>query len=243
MAIALAFSLGSLGQAHAADTSAEDEAHKHFKVGISYLQDPEGERYEEAYGEFKLAYELSHSAKVLGNIGLCAMKLERDGESINAYTRYLSEVPDIDPDERAQIERDLTAMQASAVHISIEVHQADASLSDTRATVQGKNIQNNYSPTLGKSELIVRSGHHLMSLRVAGQEQASWEFSAEPGSKLTHDFVPAPQNAAASVRGTTPSRASHSRTVPLVVAGVGVAAVAAGGVFGLLTLGKVRDLE
>src|SRR5690349_6487515 len=111
IALAAALCLLASGARAADPANAEDEAHRHFKVGISYLQDPEGERYEDAYGEFKLAYELSHSPKVLGNIGLCAMKLERDGEAINAYTRYLAEVPDIEADERAQIERDLGSMQ------------------------------------------------------------------------------------------------------------------------------------
>src|SRR6185436_17983733 len=103
---------------HAADAANEKEAREHFRAGVHYLQDIEGERYEEAYAEFKAAYSLSQSPKVLGNIGLCAMKLERDGEAIEAYGRYLREVSDIAPDERAQIERDLETLTASAAHLT-----------------------------------------------------------------------------------------------------------------------------
>ena len=71
----------------APDDSRVEEARLHFNAGVAYLQDPEGERYEEAYAEFKKSYELSKSPKVLGNVGLCAMMLERDGEAIDAYTR------------------------------------------------------------------------------------------------------------------------------------------------------------
>jgi pimeloyl-ACP methyl ester carboxylesterase len=85
--------------AHAAD-AISDEARTHFKAGVSLLQDPEGERVEEAYREFKAAYAISKSPKILGNMGFCAMRLERDGEAIEAYSQYLREVPDIDADER-----------------------------------------------------------------------------------------------------------------------------------------------
>ena len=70
--------------AHAAD-AISDEARTHFKAGVSLLQDPEGERVEEAYREFKAAYAISKSPKILGNMGFCAMRLERDGEAISRF--------------------------------------------------------------------------------------------------------------------------------------------------------------
>ena len=109
----------SVPRAAYAEDAASDPARQQFRAGIAYLEDPEGARYEDAYAAFKKAYELSKSPKVLGNIGLCAMKLERDGEAIEAYQRYLKEVPDIDPDERAQIEGDLPTLVASAARVAI----------------------------------------------------------------------------------------------------------------------------
>ena len=55
------------------------------------LQDPKAPRYEDAYREFKAAYAASPSYKILGNLGLCAMKIERDAEAIDAYEKYLKE--------------------------------------------------------------------------------------------------------------------------------------------------------
>src|SRR4051794_36501980 len=89
------------------------EARRHFKAGVNQLQDPDGARYEDAYREFKAAYAASSSPKILGNLGLCAMKLERDGEAIDAYSRYLREVSDTDADERAQIMQDLQTLSVS----------------------------------------------------------------------------------------------------------------------------------
>ena len=59
------------------DESVSEEARTHFKAGVSLLQDPEGEWVEEAYREFKAAYAISKSPKMLGNMGFCAMRLER----------------------------------------------------------------------------------------------------------------------------------------------------------------------
>src|SRR5688572_4726463 len=99
-AAALAFFPGA---ARAEDPPISEEARRHFKAGVHFMQDPDGEKVEEAYREFKVAYSLSSSPKILGNMGTSAMKLERDGEAIEAYARYLREVADIDADERAQI--------------------------------------------------------------------------------------------------------------------------------------------
>ena len=55
-----------------------EQAKRHFNAGVSLLQDPEGEKVEEAYRQFKTAYDLSASPKILGNMGFCAMRLERD---------------------------------------------------------------------------------------------------------------------------------------------------------------------
>jgi len=54
-----------------------EEARTHFAAGVALLQDPKAPRYEEAYREFKTAYAASPSYKILGNLGLCAMKIER----------------------------------------------------------------------------------------------------------------------------------------------------------------------
>src|SRR5262245_18752054 len=84
--------IATLAQAARADeVQISDKARDHFRAGVNFLQDPDGARYEEAYREFKTAYADSPSWKILGNLGLAAMKLERDGEAIEAYQKYLSE--------------------------------------------------------------------------------------------------------------------------------------------------------
>src|SRR4026208_1229727 len=75
--------------AAAADDAIPEEAKLYFKNGVELIQD-KPPNYQDAYYQFKLAWEKSKSWKVLSNWGLCALKLERDGEAIWAYTEYLS---------------------------------------------------------------------------------------------------------------------------------------------------------
>ena len=115
------------------------EAKKQFTAGVNLLDDPEGAKYEDAYHAFKRAYALSRNVKILGNIGFCAMHLERDGEAIEAYSTYLRETPDIDERERAQIQRDLATLSSTIARVRITVqHPANAfSLVDVRVQTRG----------------------------------------------------------------------------------------------------------
>jgi hypothetical protein len=222
-----------------ADTDISEEARRHFKAGVADLQDPEGERYEDAYREFKKAYELSHSPKILGNLALCAMKLERDGEAIDAYTRYLVEVADIDAAERAQITRDLQTLSASVLSVTLSVTAQTLTIVDTRLPVVGQPVTNFYDLPNGSTTLRLRPGHHVMKPRGVGAESATWEFTGEASAKLSHAF----DLQASSTGSPQGAREGSSRLVPIIVTSVGVAALAVGGAIGLATLGKVRTLE
>jgi hypothetical protein len=236
-------------------TEADEEARKHFKAGVAFLQDPEGERFEEAYAQFKRAYELSKSPKVLGNMGLCAMKLERDGEAIDAYTRYLRDVSDIDPEERAQIERDLETLKASVVTVEIDVELRgkqrleDVTIHDERITSQGK-IRNVYAPQGRATTISIRPGRHVIDVKLQGADRGRWEFEAVPGARLEHAFVikEAPVTTPQPTPTPLPQPAGRSSTWysyagPAVMIGLGAGALIAGGVLGIVTLGKVSDLD
>jgi hypothetical protein len=223
------------GRRAAADSGANEEAKRHFAAGVSYLQDQEGERFEDAYGEFKKAYEISHSPRVLGNLGLCAMKLERDDEAIDDYTRYLAQVMDIDPSEKAQITRDLQNLMVSVVTATVTTGAANATIVDTRLPVRGSSVTNVYEVTGGATKLRVRPGHHVMHLRIAGRERSDWDFVAEAGEQVTHEFEAAPTQPAAPRGGIG--------AAPILTVGLGASALAVGGVLGVATLEKVHTLE
>jgi hypothetical protein len=219
--------------AHAADDSINEDARKHFKAGVSLLQDPDGARYEDAYREFQAAYAASLSPKILGNIGYCALKLERDGDALGAYTRYLQEVPDVDPALTAQITRDVATLRTGLVRVTLTVDSPDAMVVDKRLHMRGELITNLYGPVRGDIEIGLRAGHHVIEMKVAGETMSPWEFDANPGAILSHSFVSKP---------TEPPRRSSSRVLPWIVTGIGGAALATGGIVGAITLGKVYTI-
>ncbi len=216
------------------------EAKQHFAAGVSFLQDPDGEKVEEAYREFKTAYDLSGSPKILGNMGLCAMKLERDGEAIDAYARYLREVPDIDPDERAQIVRDLQTLTVGVARVTVQVNKPGVRIIDVRIPVRGERVTNVYGPVEGKLTIGMRPGHHVITARLAGHEDSNWEIEAYAGGKeeaslLLREKVVAPPPGAVAER--------PANVAPWIVMGVGGAMLAAGAVTGVVALGKTSDIE
>ena len=112
--------LASVARAQSAAPTAADleDAKKSFATGVALLQDPDAPRYDEALLHFRRAYELSGSWKALGNLALCLFKLERDGEAIEAYEKYLQAAgKKLDAADRAQAERDLQGLKAQVVTV------------------------------------------------------------------------------------------------------------------------------
>jgi hypothetical protein len=272
----LAWALGAAiavcsARGYAADPAAAQEGKRAFKAGVLLLQDPDGAKYDEALVEFRRAYEALGTWKVLGNIGLCALKLERDGEAIEAYEKYLAGGrAEIDKQEREQVDRDLQRLRAQLVKVHIEA-PAGTQLSDDRTTTQGSHVGNLYTVTGSTMDLGLHPGHHLLVAKSA-QGQARWEVDLAPASSVSHKFelngapasAPAAPQAAAPApqagSGTPPpspatgatmdvgadsagSSASSSRTLGFVSIGVGAVGLGAGVLFTVLRSGKVSESE
>jgi hypothetical protein len=221
--------------AHATDEVViTDESRRHFQAGVLLLEDPQTPRYEEAYREFKQAYAGSPSYKILGNLGLSAMKLERDDEAIAAFEKYLKDGVDLEPSERAQVEKDLVTLRAGVVHLEVTSDPPGAMLVDVRVPVRGEPITNTYGPitTSPGTRLGVRQGHHRMTARLPGRPEVIWDFDATGDTVIGHAFTidlppPPPPTAAAPV--IVPTRLT--RPIPtLVYVGAGVTAA-----FGIAT--------
>lgn len=228
-----------------ASPAVNEQARKHFSAGVALLQDPDGEKVEEAYREFKTAYEMSGSPKVLGNMGLCAMRLERDGEAIDAYSHYLREVKDIDPEERAQIVRDLETLTVGVARLTIEVNKPGVRIVDVRYPVRGERITNVYGPVNGKIEIGVRPGHHVITARLPGNEDATWELEAYAGGRDKNSFTlhEPPPRVAAAAPVSAGSERSSSNVGPWLVVGTGAAMLVGGAVTGAVALGKTSDIS
>lgn len=195
---ALAFGLAILPARRAGAQEVTNEARVHFSAGVNLLRDPAKPRYEEAYREFKAAYAMAPVTQILGNLGLCAMMLERDAEAIDAYERYLKGMIDLDAKDREQIERDLSTLKVGVARVTVSSNMKGVIIMDQRIPTQGEPVRNVYGPTDGPLALGIRQGHHIMTAKVQGRPEVTWEFDATAGELPPHVFefveehVPAP---------------------------------------------------
>jgi hypothetical protein len=243
------FALGVTAPAYAQDAISE-EAKAYFRNGVDLISGSTP-NYQDAYYQFKLAYEKSGSWKVLGNLGLCAMKLERDGEAIEYYTKYLAEGGDeIDPEERQALQRDLLLIKGNAVEVTITTPEPEIEVTAARSgTAAGAQ---SYLITNGRGTLLLRAGTHAITATKDGKS-LRWDVVLSPGKPQSHTFdfsEPAPGAAPppGPAPGTVPPPAAEPRqtggtlrTVGFVTAGVGVLALGGGVVTGLMAKSKEDD--
>lgn len=236
-----------------AEVQASPEARQQFQLGVSLLQDPDGARYEEAFKAFMRAYRISPSWKILGNLGLSAMKLERFTDGIQAYERYLGEGgQNLDATERQQIEKDLSVMKGTSGTVTLLVTgAAKLSVQDTRTRSVGGPVVNNYEvPPGGRLVLKLAAGEHTL-VATGERKRASLELSVEPGANVEQTLMLGESSSsaapAAATTSSSPSTSDGSnstlRTTGLIVGGVGVAALIGGGVTGIIGMSKKSDFD
>jgi hypothetical protein len=252
MSAVLALTLGVASPAAAEDAISE-EAKLYFRNGVELIQSSPP-NYQDAYYQFKLAYDKSKSWKVLGNLGLCAFKLERDGEALDAYNEYLkSGGAEIDPEERKQLERDVLLITGNSAAVSLVSSVSDVEVIDARAGTAVPPQTYKFQGT--GLALRLRAGTHTLTATTPDGKQEKWEVNLSPGKTVEHNFSfgqAATAAAAAPVAGApaepTPdpvdqgeSGGSGLRTVGFITAGVGAAALIGGVVTGIMAKGKESD--
>ncbi len=233
-----------------AQDAISEEAKAYFSNGVDLISGSTP-NYQDAYYQFKLAYEKSGSWKVLGNLGLCAMKLERDGEAIEYYTKYLAEGGDeIDPEERQALQRDLLLIKGNAVEVTITTPEPELEVTTARSgTAAGAQ---NYLVTNGRQTLLLRAGTHAITATKDGKT-LRWDVVLSPGKPQSHSFdfsepaaaAPPPGGVAAVPPPAEEPRKTGGtlRTVGFVTAGVGVLALGGGIVTGLMSSSKESDAK
>jgi tetratricopeptide (TPR) repeat protein len=99
--------MAQAGSARASKASEDQHARELFEQGRLAYQEA---RYEAALDLFMQAYALSKRPQLLNNIGQAADRLRMDSEALDAYQRYLAEVPDAE--NRPAIENRIAALKA-----------------------------------------------------------------------------------------------------------------------------------
>ena len=234
----------AVAPARAADVPISEEARTHFAAGVALLQDPKAPRYEEAYREFKAAYAASPSYKILGNLGLCAMKIERDAEAIDALETYLKAAgPELSQPEREQAQRDLLTLKTGVVHVTVSSDPPGATIVDVRTPIEGGDIRNVY----GAGD---RAHGARPSPRAPRDHGAPCRLPRSTvGVRGLRDHAPSPRvhdGQAGAAGGACSSRASRLRPgrsprAAYVSGAVTVGLAATGAVIGLAAIQKHND--
>jgi hypothetical protein len=187
-----------------------DKARELFRTGVTLLQDPDGARYEEAYQQFKAAYTESPSWKILGNLGYTAMKLERDGEAIEAFREHLERGGnELSAAERAQFQNDLDTLSATVAVVTIRGLPAGTRVTDARSPNKGSDIKNYYEvPASEHLVLRVRAGIHRFTAEWGGQPPQTQEIETSAGGAHGVQFE--------SVLQPEPVRPEPVQTEPVV---------------------------
>ncbi|HEU4576705.1 MAG TPA: hypothetical protein VFS67_00525, partial [Polyangiaceae bacterium] len=126
---------------------------------------------------------------ILGNLGIVAEALERDGEAIEAYRGYLEGgAKELKASEREQFKSDLNRLELNSAEVTVEVVPDGAWIIDERAVEEGKPVVNRYGPSSGSTALRLRAGRHRLHAELDGHSSPTWEFEALPGGNGAHSF-------------------------------------------------------
>jgi len=213
------------------------EAKKHMEAGAAFYNDPSGHKCEEAYREFKKAFDLSGSMNAVKGMGLCAMELERDGEAISLLDKFLDAKGDqLDPADRQQMETDLKAMRSAVAWVTLKSDRAGVTITDVRTPARGFPITNRYTIGVTGTRIGIHPGAHEFKASVDGAPDQVWRVEISNGSKYDHEFefdkgkpVTAEGFTDKDLQGGEDKPAEKpSRPVPITVFVVGGAAIAAG---------------
>jgi hypothetical protein len=227
--------------------ASQEAAKRYFQNGVDLITGTQP-NYQDAYYQFQLAYqESAKSWKVLGNLGLCALKLERDQEAVAYYEQYLEKGrSEIAAEERNAIEQDLLLLKGNLATVQLTSPVQDLKLVDQRA---GSSVPAQpYALQSGTLELRLRAGNHSITA-MSGDRRLTWDIVLEPKAQATHVFdfdaeIVAPAGSTASATAAAPASgattdqdaatargSSALRLGGYAALGLGVVGVGVGGYF------------
>lgn len=235
----------------AADPAKLEEAKRHMQAGAAFYNDPSGHKCEEAIREFGKAYELSGSLNALKGQAVCNLELERDGEAIDQYTKYLAaRGAAIDPADKTQVETDLNTLRASAAYVTFSTDHAGVKITDVRTPSKGFPVSNRYPLPMTGRKIGIHPGQHTFTASAEGVPDQVWTMEIVNGGKFEHNFefdkgkpvivegdkIEAPDQPKMVSRRPVP-------TIVYVTGGLTVALAVPFAIFGVSALGKGSDFK
>jgi hypothetical protein len=229
--ITLAIVLAILTSSARAQPNPMDEARTHFKNATELY---DANNFRGALVEFKRAYELSPSYKILFNIGQVEMELQDYAEALKAYTRYLREGgPDVPPDRVAQLNAEIERVKGRVGYVVVQTGAGAEVLVDE--------VSVGYAPL--PEPVPVNTGPHHVTVRSSGREPINRDVDVAGKQQVTVAIdVPATSTGVQTKPGITRANPTPHTTHPfnskLVMLGGGILFVG-GSTLAIVELTKV----
>ncbi len=206
------------------------QAKEHFERGVRMYQEDD---FRGALIEFNRAYEIAPNWAVLYDIGQAQYQLRDYAAALRTLERYTKEGGErMPPDRKAQVDREVVELRGRVAHVTIlaNVQDADVSLDDLPF---GK------APT--SEPVLISAGRHKLVLSHPGFGAGTQVVDIAGGDNVTLRFDLQPEAQALPV--VPVERPSPNYTAAIVAGTVGLAGIAVGTVFGVLTLNSKSTLD
>lgn len=222
----------------AADRSAAQDAYRHA------VELFDANRHAEALVDFKRAYALAPTFRILYNIGLCEAALGNSLAAVEAFSGYLREGgARIESPRRAQVDAEIARLSKQLAWLTLEVVEPGAELSVDGALVGKGPLTRELRLNAGRHGIEVRSSDGTLKTQSvtlgAGSEQ---RLRFEAHGVSAREAAASPDSA-----GSAPaSPAARRREVPWLAWGVTGAlgvSTAITGVVALRAHGDEEDLQ
>ncbi|WP_394848082.1 PEGA domain-containing protein [Pendulispora brunnea] len=219
---------GVSGPVPPANPANADEAQMRFKRGLELYDEQD---FQNALIEFRRAYELQPTYKILYNLGQVCFQLTEYACALRNFEKYLKEGgPNVASDRRAEVERDIAKLQTRIGRIEIvtNVPGVDITIDDTYI---GKTPLDASVPVgAGRRKITATKEGRAPLTRIV-------EVAGTESTRVQLDMV---SNVTTVTAPETPSKWTTWSTVGVIAAG-GLAAV--GATTGILALKASSDLK
>jgi tetratricopeptide (TPR) repeat protein len=221
-----------------ADPAAVDEARQRFQKGVQLFKEWS---FEAALAEFRKAYQLAPSYRVLYNIAQVHYELHNYVDALKAFRQYLNEGgADVPADRRAQVEADIRKLEGRVGYLEIVANVDTGQVAIDDVPVGMLPIKTPILVNPGVRRVSVTKpgfGTTARNVTIAGGDHAKVEL------ELSEAVAARARDDASKNAGKGPPRSSGPRTGMWVsLAATGAFGVGAG-VFALLAQDAKRDFE
>ena len=227
-------SLAQEAEATESNRLAAQDAHRHA------LELFDHGRHAEALAEFKRAYRLAPSFRILYNIGLSEAALGDSQAAVEAFSSYLHEGGErVAADRQKQVEAEITRLSKLLGWLNIDVDETGAEITLDGALLGRGPASRQLRLNTGRHTVAVRSADGTLktqSVTLAAGEEQRLRFEAQTSTPTAGS--PAAASAATASNATAP-RSAHA--VPWVAWGVTGVLGASAAVSGVLALSAHAD--